>query len=178
MKKRDIVVTSAVYLVFTLLSCAFAGLFSAMVVRFANKFAELSFIANAGVRAVALVLFAAFFLVLLSYKYGYHNAYFDKTETFLSVLLASLVHFVLSFITLFSPWISGATKPISGLVTYGTNYMSDVQTKNIPIFTLVLAGAVVLFVHGGLLVLGTYIGTKERLADRAALLGENDHGAK
>ena len=61
MKKRDIVVTSAVYLVFTLLSCGFAGIFSAMVVRFANKFAELSFIANAGVRTVALVLFAAFF---------------------------------------------------------------------------------------------------------------------
>ena len=173
MKKRDIIVNAAVDLVFTLIACVFAGIFSSMAVKLVNKFVELSFIANSGVKAVALLLFASFFLVLFSYKHGYHAACFEKIETVFSALLPSFVHFALSLVTVFSTWIAGATKPISGFIAYGSNYMSDTQTQNIPFVTLVIAGAVMLFIHAGLLVLGTYVGTKKRLVDRAELLGEN-----
>ena len=172
MKKRDIIVNSAVNLVFTLIACVFAAIFSSMAVKLVNKFVELSFIANAGIKAGTLLLFGAFFLVLFSYKHGYHAACFEKIETVFSALLAAVVHFALSLATFFSTWIAGATKPISGFIEYGTNYMSDTQTQNIPFLTLAIAGAVMLFVHAGLLVLGTYVGTKKRLADRAELLGE------
>lgn len=174
MKKRDIIVNTAVNLVFTLIACVFAGIFSAMAVKLVNKFVELSFIANAGVKAATLLLFGAFFLVFFSYKHGYHSVCFDKVETVVSSVLAGLVHFALSFVMLFSTWIAGATKPISGFIAYGSNYMSDSQTRNIPILTLAMAGAMMLFIYAGLLILGTYAGTKKRLEDRAALLGEND----
>jgi len=178
MKKRDIIVNSAVNLVFTLFACVFAAIFSAMAVKLVNKFVELSFITNAGLKAATLLLFAAFFLVFFSYKHGYHVACFDKTETLLSSLLASFAHFALSLVTVFSTWISGATKPISGFIAYGTNYMSETQTKNIPFVTLIIAGAVMLFVHAGLIILGTYAGAKKRLYDRAELLGENSEEKK
>lgn len=173
MKKRDIIVNAAVDLVFTLIACVFAGIFSSMVVKLVNKFVELSFIANAGVKATSLLLFAAFFLVLFSYKHGYHSVCFEKVETVCAAILACLAHFALGLVTAFSTWIAGATKPISGFITYGSNYMSETQTQNIPIITLIIAGAGMLFIHAGLLVLGTYVGTKRRLSDRAELLGEN-----
>lgn len=178
MKKRDIVVNATVNLVFTLISCVFAAIFSAMAVKLVNKFVQLSFIANAGLKAATLLLFASFFLVFFSYKHGYHAVCFDRCETVFSALLAGLVHFAVSFVTVFSTWIAGATKPISGFIAYGSNYMSEAQTQSIPIITLVIAGAVMLFVHAGLLVLGTYAGTKKRLADRAELLGENSEEEK
>lgn len=172
MKNKDIVANAAADLVFTLLSCVFAAIFSTMIVKLVNKFVQLSFISNAGLKTVALLIFAAFFLVFLSYKHGYHCVCFDKVGTVISALLAALVHFILSLSTLFSPWVSGATKPLSGFIRYGTNYMSESQTKNIPMMTLVMTGLVVALIYVGLVVLGTHLGTKKRLADRAELTGE------
>lgn len=169
---KDMIVDAVVDLVFTVLACFFAAVFSTMIVSFINKIVQLSFISNAGVRAALLSMFAAAFLIFFSYKYGYQFTCFDGICTVLSALLASVAHFFISLLTLFSPWIAGATKPIGGFIKYGTNYMSDTQTQNIPLITLVTAGVVVSLIHVGLVVLGTHLGTQRRLADRAALTEE------
>ena len=178
MKKRDILVNAVVNLIFTLIACVFAGVFSSMLVKLINKFVLLDFIVDAAVKAILLFLFSAFFVLLFSYKNGYHSLCFDKKETVLSSLLATAAHFALSLVTVFSPWIAGATKHVGGFIEYGDNYMSEYQMLNIPIPTLLLAGLFSAIVYAGLLVLGTYVGMKKRLSDRAKLLGENPQESK
>lgn len=178
MKKRDVAVNAVVHLVFILLSCLFAGIFSSMLVKLADKFVELDFIWSAGIRAVALSLISVFFVFFFSYKAGYHTADFDRREMILSSLLASAVHFLLALVTVFAPFISGATKLVGGFITFGDNFTVESQISQIPMLTLALMGIVVALVYAGLLVVGSYVGVKKRLRDRAELLGENSEEVK
>lgn len=178
MKKRDILVNAVANLIFTLIACVFAGIFSAMGIKLINKFVQLDFILNAGIKAILLLLFSAFFVLFFSYKNGYHSVCFDKNETVWASLVAAVMHFAVSLVTVFSPWIAGATKHVGGFIAYGDNYISEYQMLNIPMATLLLAGLFSAIVYAGLLVLGTYVGTKKRLEDRAELLDENKEESK
>ena len=115
-----------------------------------------------------------FYVCFISYKYGYHNAYFDAKETLVSSLVATAGHFLLALITLFSPWIAGATKHIGGFIAFGDRYASAEYMKNIPMLTLVIIGIVTALLYAGLLLLGTQLGVKKRLEDRAELIGEKE----
>lgn len=174
MKNRDVAVNSAVYFVFVIISCFFARIFSNMAVKLADLFVELQFISASGVRAVTLMLFSAFFMCFISYKYGYHNAYFDAKETLVSSLIATAGHFLLALVTLFSPWIAGATKHIGGFIAFGDRYTSVEYMKKIPMVTLVIIGIVTALLYAGLLLLGTHLGVKKRLENRAELIGEKE----
>ena len=177
-KNRDMVVNAAVYLVFILLACVFSRLFAGMGTKLVNKFVELDFLADAWIRTVLLALFAFFFSLFLSYKYGYQTADFDLGETLPAALIGAAAHFLLGFVTVFSPLVSGAVKYVGCLVAYGGNYMSDMQTKNLPTLTLALSGLLFMLLYAGLVVHGTYLGTKKRLEDRAELLGEKGEEEK
>ena len=105
-------------------------------------------------------------------------ACFDKKEVIPSALIASAMHFVIAFITLFSPWVSGATRHISGFIAYGDNYVSEHQMLTIPVLILALVGVGFALVYAGLIVLGAHLGVKKRLEDRAELLGEKSEEEK
>ena len=170
---KDIIVGGIVNLIFLTLACVFARIFSNMSVKLVDLFVKLEFISASGVRAVTLFLGSAFFALLFSRMYGYHTLAFDKTETPLSALAGALMHFVLSFVTVFSPWVAGATKHVGGFIAFGERYTKSDYMKLIPMPTLILVGLVTALIYAGLLVLGTYVGTKKRIYDRAELLGEN-----
>ena len=177
-KNRDIVVNAVVYLVFILLACIFSRLFAGMGAKLVNKFVELGFLADAWIRTVLLALFSFFFSLFLAYKYGYQTACFDLGEILPAALIGAAVHFLLGFVTVFSPLVSGAVKYVGCLVAYGGNYMSDMQTKSVPTLTLAISGLLFMLLYVGLVVQGTYLGTKKRLADRAELLSENGEEEK
>lgn len=178
MKKRDVIVNAAADFVFILLACIFAGIFSSMGVKLSNKFVELGFMASAIVAIIFQLGFSVFFTAFFSYKNGYHVACFDKKEVIPSALIASAMHFVIAFITLFSPWVSGATRHISGFIAYGDNYVSLHQMLTIPVLILALVGVGFALVYAGLIVLGAHLGVKKRLEDRAELLGEKSEEEK
>ena len=157
-----------------IISCFFARVFSNMAVKLADLFVELEFVSASGVGVVTLMLFSAFFICLISYKYGYHNAYFDLNETLASSLIATALHFLLAFVTVFSPWIAGATKHIGGFIAFGDNYTSDELMKRIPMITLIIIGIVTALLYAGLLLLGTHLGVKKRLENRAELMREKE----
>ena len=178
MKKKDVAVNAAVYFVFVLLSCVFARVFSNMAVKLVDLLVELQFISASGVRVATLMLFSAFFIVFISFKYGYHTAYFDMNDSLVSSLLAVAVHFLLALATVFSPWVSGATKHIGGFVAFGDNYTSAEHMRAIPMLTLIMIGVLMALLYAGLLVLGTHLGVKKRFADRAELMGDSESQEK
>lgn len=169
-KKKDVIVNAVVYFIFVIVSCVFARIFSNMAVKLVDLFVELQFISASGVRVATLMLFSAFFIVFISFKYGYHTAYFDMKESLLSLLLSIAMHFLLSFATLFSPWVAGATKHIGGFVVFGDNYTTAEHMMAIPMITLIMIGVLMALLFAGLLVLGTHLGANKRLADRAELM--------
>ena len=177
-RKKDVAVNAVVYFVFVILSCVFARIFSNMAVKLVDLFVELQFISASGVRVVTLMLFSAFFIVFIFFKYGYHVAYFDMNESLISALLSVAVHFLLSFVTVFSPWVAGATKHIGGFVAFGDNYTSAEHMMAIPMVTLIMIGVLMALLYAGLLVVGTHNGVKKRLSDRAELMGDSDSEAK
>lgn len=178
MKKRDVIVNAAAYFVFVLLSCVFASLFSLMLVKLVNKFVVLDYTANAGIRAVALLLVTAFFILFFSYKNGYHTAEFDKRELVPASLLAVAVHFLLSLVTVFIPLVAGAVKYIGGFIEFGSSFSSDSQMRNTPFVILAIVGVLCALVYMGLIILGSRVGVNKRLVDREALLRENNEEEK
>ena len=177
-KNKDMLVNAIINGLFITLSCFFARVFSQMAVKLVDLFVALDFIAAAGIRAVTLTLFAAFFIVFISFKYGYHMAVFDKKEATLGASLGAAAHFLLGAVTLFSHWLAGGTKHISGFIAFGNRYTSNEYIKDIPFVTLALVGVVTAALFAGLVVLGTYLGVKKRLCDRAELTGKSDGQAK
>lgn len=168
-KNKDMLVNAVISALFVTLSCFFARLFSNIAVKLVDLFVALEFISASGVRAVTLTLFSAFFIFYISFKYGYHTASFDKSENALGALLGVIAHFLLSLVTLFSPWVSGGTKHIGGFIAFGDNYTSMEHMRNIPMLTLILIGVVMALVFAGLIIIGTLEGVKKRLRDRAEL---------
>lgn len=178
MKKKDVIVNAVVYFIFVIVSCVFARIFSNMAVKLVDLFVELRFISASGVRVATLMLFSAFFIVFISFKYGYHVAYFDIRESLISSLLSVAAHFLLSFITLFSPWVAGATKHIGGFVAFGNNYTSAEHMMAIPMITLLMIGILTALLYAGLLLLGNHFGVKKRFADRAELMADSENQEK
>lgn len=170
MKKKDIVATSVVYLVFIALSCVIARVASNICVKSCDLFVELSFIAASGIRAVTLFAFSTFFVAFFSYKYGYKMAEFDKSEDIISSAISSLVHLVVSAVFMFSPWIAGATKHISGFLTFGSNYTRADDMSRIPFYMFLLVGIVNAIIFAGLVYAFKIVGVKKRLRDRAELV--------
>ncbi len=178
MKKRDVLVNGIADFVFLFLACVFARIFSNMAVKLADLFVEQTFLSASGIRAVTLMLFSSAFIFFFSYLNGYHTVCFDPVETPLAALVAVVPHFIISFFTVFSPWIAGATKHISGFIAFGTRYTKAEHMKLIPMATLVLIGLLTAFIYCGLIVLGKYVGSKKRLAARAELMGKNTSDGK
>lgn len=177
-KNKDIFASSVVCSLFIIVSCFFSRIFSNMALKLVDLFVALDFISASGIRAVTLTLFSAFFIVFISFKYGYHIAEFDKKETLFGALAGAGAHFVLSLITLFSPWIASGTKHIGGFIAFGSRYTRNEYMREIPFVTLVIIGIITALIFAGLIVLGVRQGVKERLADREALMGKSEEQAK
>jgi hypothetical protein len=171
-KKKEILVNGIVYFVVILISCFFARIFSNITVKIADLFVEQTFFSASGIRAVTLFLYSAFFTALFSYMIGYHTVCFQKSETLPASLVAVAFHFLLSLITLFSPWVAGATKHVGGFIAFGSRYTKAEHMLYIPIITLIIIGVVTALVYAGVFTMGVYVGTKKRLKDRAELMGE------
>lgn len=170
MKQKDIVATSVVYLIFIVLSCVIARVASNICVKACDLFVELSFIAASGIRAVTLFGFSAFFVAFFSYKYGYKMAELDRNEDIISSAFAGLVHLVASTVLLFSPWIAGATKHISGFLTFGSNYTRADDMSRIPFFMLLIVGLINAAIFAVLICVFKALSVKNRLKDRAELI--------
>lgn len=170
MKEKDIIATTTVYFIFVVIACVIARVVSNICVKLCDLFVELSFISASGIRAVTLFAFSTFLVAFFSYKYGYKLAEFDESEDIVSSALSTIVHFAISVVFSFSPWIAGAVKHVAGFLKFGGNYTRVEDMSKIPFFLLLAVGLINALIFAVLIYAFKIVGVKKRLKDRAELV--------
>ena len=173
MKNKDIPILAFLNLLYLLVACVAAELFTILLIRFAIVFVELDFAAASAVRLCSLFAISTGLFCLLGYKDGYRNACFTPSEAVPAVGLAALAHWLICIPTRFSPWLAGATRHISGFLLLGSAYNSESRIKDIPFWGAVAVGFAMALLWAGLFLLAQYIGFRKRLRDRGVLTGES-----
>lgn len=173
MKNKDIPILAFLNLLYLLVACVAAELFTILIIRFAILFAELDFAAASAVRLCSLFAISTGLFCYLGYKDGYRNACFVPSEAIPAVGLAAFVHFLICIPTRFSPWLAGATRHVSGFLLLGGAYNAENRIKEIPFFGMIAVGFAMAAVWAGLFLLADYIGFRKRIRDRGLLTNQN-----
>lgn len=173
MRKSDIPVLSILKFLTFMVSFVAAELVTVMVIRFAVLFVELNFVSASVIRMCVLFAVSMGLWCFLCYKEGYRNGYFEIGESLTSAAIAAGVHVLLGCLFRFNPWVSGATRHISGFISLGSAYNSEERIAEIPFLAGVLTalGTAILMVALGLV--AEYIGFRRRICHRELLTKEN-----
>ncbi len=172
MKLSDLPVLAIFKTLYLAVSTLAAAALTKLVIRFVILFVELDFLSASIVRMAALLLFTYGIWGYLNYKEGYRNGYFSLSESLAAYGVTAVLHVALGAIFRFNPWVSGATRHISGFLSLGGAYNSEERIAEIPIIAGILTAigmSILLTVLGSF---AEYAGARKRLRDREELTGE------
>ncbi len=170
MKKQyflDALVYAICMVAASLLNLAVSGL----IVKFVDVLVTPDFFVFAIVRAVVGFLTGALVLGLVVAYESYKTVSFEPGRIVIAVLMASVVHFLLSLLLRFYPFVAGGTRYLAGLLNQGANFdayetVSDIQLwAYIAAFWIVKAGEIVVCVIAG------KCGKTARLKNRETIKG-------
>ena len=172
MRNKDLPILAFLNFLYLLVSCVAAQLFAKLVIRFTILFVELDFAAASLIRLAVLLAVSLGLFAFLGYKDGYRTASFVKAEAIPAVGIAALLHFLLSLLFRFSPWLAGPTRHLAGFLSLGSAYNSTERIEEIPAIALILVGLFVALLWAGGFLLASFVGARKRLRDRAELTSQ------
>ena len=137
--KKQIAVNSIVYLVTMVVASVLNLAISELVVKFVDILIAPDFFVFAVVRAVVGILVSAALLgVIVGYE-SFRSLRFAWGTILLSVMGASILHFLLALLFRFYPFIAGGTHYFAGLLDLGVNFSISDGVSDIHLGAYVVA---------------------------------------
>lgn len=137
--KKQIAVNAMVYLVTMVVACLLNLLISALAVKFVDILIAPGFFVLAIVRAVVGILVGAGLLGLIVGYEGFRSLQFPWPTIVLSVVLASILHFLFALLLRFYPFIAGGTHYFAGVLDLGEAFTESDTVSDIHLWAYVAA---------------------------------------
>ena len=135
--KKQIAINGIVYLVTMIVASLLNLAISELAVSFVNLLIAPDFFVLAIVRAVVGILVGAGLLGLIVGYEGYRSIRFPFLAISASVLLAAIVHFLLSVLLRFYPFVAGGTHYLAGIMDLGHKFSESDGVSDIHFWSYV-----------------------------------------
>lgn len=169
MRKTEIFLNSVIYAVYFLAACLCGVGVDFLIIKVLDSIIVMSAFAICIIRSVIYFAVPMAVIFVCAYKEGYKEASFYFGETFLSCIIATLIHFLFALLFAFNQFFAGGVKFTSAIIVYGADIQKLAQISEIryrvfiPVF---FAFSVIYCVN---LVLAKRLGCDARLQDRRQL---------
>jgi len=170
MKKQyfsDALVYGICMIAAALLNLAVSGL----IVKIVTLLIAPEFFVLAIVRAVVGFLTGAVVLGLVIGCEGYKSVSFSAKQITVSVLIASVGHFLLSFLLRFYPFVSGGTRYLGGLLEHGSDFDGFAAVADVALWAYIAAFWIIKLGELVLCLVAGKCGMKARIKSRESIDG-------
>ncbi len=174
--KKQIVADAIVYLIAMVVAMLLNLLVSALLETIVASFGLEEYFARAFVRIASGFLVGAGVLGALVYRECYKSVEFTPLVLVPSIALAGIAQMLLALVLKFNPILSGGVRDLAGVICLGSGFDSADMIEKIPLFMGVLAFLVYLLFEIGVCVWLGYLGKKNRLKSREALVNSESDG--
>lgn len=178
MKKLDILIDSAAFALYMLISCLccmFAEMLAVdlLIGKLLGTFIEFSPVAINVIRAAIYTLGVNAILAVLLYRDGYRSAEAHIGGTAISGAIGALVHFLFCLLFGFQAFCAGAVRSLSLLILHGSELSAGstvtlTRLEQIPVYFVTAA------IYVAVMIAARHIGANNRLADRSSLTGSTE----
>ena len=172
--KKQIAVNAVIYLVCMIGACLLNLAVSWLLVKLADSFVELTYFAKAIVRILSAFLTMGAVLGAVVYRECYKSLEYRPGWLSLSVGLAGLGHLLLCLMLMFYPFIAGGVRYLAGVISLGSNFVSDDMVGRIYLWEYLLAFGIYLVFEIAVALIGGAMGKRMRLKGREQIKGYYD----
>lgn len=176
--KKQLLVKSITYFVCMIVACLLNLAVSALLVKIVNALVLPEFFVLAIVRAVSGILTGCIVLGAILFYEGYKSVSFSFIKIFLPILFAAIVHFVISIIFKFYPFISGGTHYLGGLLEKGVKFSSFESVADVRLWAYIAAFWIAKAAEMIVASVCCFLGKKTRIKNRETIEGYNNSEEK
>ncbi len=174
MKKVDILINSAIYAFYMLLSCIAIMVLEMLIVelficKILGTYFPFSTLTLATIRAIIYTVGVNVLLGIMLYKDGYRSAVSSMPATLVSGLIASVLHFFFSLLFGFEAFCAGGVKFISAIYLFGSSLSSAEFSGTLERIDCIPFFFINSVIYIAVMILAQWLGAKNRLSDRAEL---------
>jgi hypothetical protein len=173
--KKQIISNGIVYFICMIAACLLNLGVSALAVKITNILVAPDFFVIAIVRVVSAIVTSCIVLGAVVGYEGYKSVSFSLPLVLLSVLIASVAHFAISFVLKFYPFISGGTHYLGGIIENGSDFNSFSSVADVSLGAYIVAFWIAKGVELAVAPLCAYFGKKVRLKNRESIVGYSDN---
>lgn len=172
-KILDVAIDSLIYLLSMLFVCLVCMCAEILLVKIVDVCVAIDYFALCIVRTVIYTVGVNATLSAIAYRDGYKNAKCSVIGTFISCLLASVIHFLFSLLFGFEAFCAGGVRFIAGLVHFGSSLSDSSMIAGLHPADFVAVFFINSLVYCILMTVFKKIGERRRLIDRKQLTGSD-----
>ena len=169
--KKQYLVDALIYAIAMVAASLLNLAVSALIVKLVTLLVAPDFFVLAIVRAAVGFLTGAVVLGLVIAYESYKSVSFEPVRIVISVGLASVIHFVVSLLLRFYPFVASGTRYLGGLLEYGTDFAEFLEVSDVALWAYVAAFWILKAAEIIVCVIAGKCGKTARLKNRETIKG-------